>query len=236
MSVCIDRDDHAQHPHMEDYYDLTLFSPAKPSRRRNTWYSTSGGTGVRAAAARPTVRPGTRGTSGGKTVTHPPAAAHHGAAGVQTFPTPKWRPSCASSLRRHFQHRQTSCLPRNRSCPRASRSRSMPAVSQMRARCGSVTRGPSSSATVCSTRSMPSSSGTANAMRKSSRRGWIGQMGSPFTTARCTSPRAPRSRSSKRLRRISTTRRSPLPFMTTYPISRRTDGGSLPLARTISST
>ncbi len=52
--------------------------------------------------------------------------------------------------RRHSRRPPTSCRWRSSSCRRASRSKSMPAASRMRARCASATRAPCSSAIACS--------------------------------------------------------------------------------------
>ena len=64
-----------------------------------------------------------------------------------TFPTPKSPSSCATSRPCRSARRKTSCRCHSSSCPKASRSKSMRAEFPMRARCGSVTRAPCSSAT-----------------------------------------------------------------------------------------
>src|SRR6516225_2886706 len=94
----------------------------------------------------------------------------------------------------------------------------------MRARCGSATRARSSSATACSTRSMPWSRRMESASLKSSPRAWTGRTASPSTTARSTSPKARKFRSSKRSRTISTIRRSPSSSTISSPTTSRTVG------------
>ena len=67
---------------------------------------------------------------------------------------------------RPTRRQKTSCQSRSSSYPKVSRLRSTPAASRMRVRCGSATREPSSSQTVCATRSMLSSTRTGNARQK----------------------------------------------------------------------
>src|SRR6516162_5846075 len=106
----------------------------------------------------------------------------------------------------------------------------------MRARCGSETRARSSSATASSTRSMPWWRRMESASSKSSPRAWTGRTASPSTTARSTSPKAPKFRSSKRSKTISIIRRSPSSSTMSSPTTSRMGGNSSRWDPTTSST